>query len=139
MVGIINAPNTGCSGRAGLRPPRGTLPEDRDLRPGESCPIPPAAEPDRWPSLLFSHRIQFLEFIPGIRDGETPIDSCPAGVQFNFPSTNFTGADCLAGQPAIQTLFSQNRDFNFSHVQPAAMFQRIVILQFLGEVMSLLR
>jgi hypothetical protein len=89
--------------------------------------------------LFFSHRVQFLEFIPGIRDGETPIDGCPGGVPFSFPSTNFACYDCLATQPAIQALFSQNRDFDFGHVQPTAMFRRIVKLQFLGEVPGLLR
>lgn len=90
-------------------------------------------------SLLFSHRIQFLEFIPGFRDGETTINRCPDRVPFRFPRTNFTGDDCLAGQPAIQTLVSQNRDFNFSHIQPTAMFRYIVKLQFPGKVTSLLR
>ena len=39
-----------------------------------------AGEPIRWGNFghhHFSHRIQFLEFIPGIRDGGMPTDSCP--------------------------------------------------------------
>jgi hypothetical protein len=75
----------------------------------------------------------------GIGDRETPIYGCPGGVPFSFSSTDFACYDCLATQPAIQALFSHNRDFDFSHVQSTAMFRRIVKLQFLGDVPGLLR
>jgi hypothetical protein len=47
--------------------------------------------------------------------------------------------DCLAGQPAIQTLFSKNRDFNFSHIQPTALFRCIVKLILSFRLCSSLR
>jgi hypothetical protein len=52
-----------------------------------------------WSSLLFSHRIQFLEFIPGIGDLETPIDGRLGSVPFSFPGSDFVCYDFFATQP----------------------------------------
>jgi hypothetical protein len=59
-------PNIACSGRAGLCPPRGTLPENRDPRPGESRPIPPAANVRRWAAHFYLSMLSSKTFVhPG--------------------------------------------------------------------------
>jgi hypothetical protein len=50
----------------------------------------------------FSHRIQFLEFIPGIGHREAPIDCRPGSAPFRFPNlfddylANFPGRGAAA-------------------------------------------
>src|SRR3989304_5701593 len=88
--------------------------------------------------MLFSHWIQLLQLIPGVRDREAPIDHRSGGVPFNFPSTNFAFHDCFAAQSAIQTLYGQDRDFDLGHVQPTAMLGCVMKLQFPGQLPRLL-
>jgi hypothetical protein len=90
-------------------------------------------------SLFFSNWIQFLELIPGMRDRETPIDSCPASFPFRFPGTGFAYLNDLAAQHAIYTLFGQNRNFDYPHDYVTAILGRLVQPQFTGQVSRLLR
>jgi hypothetical protein len=57
-------------------------------------------------SLFFSHRVQFLEFVPGIQDGETPIDGCPDGVPKKLSSGFYIKPARTSSQtqPAMESL-----------------------------------
>ena len=47
----------------------------------------------------------------------------------SFPSGDFSDQLLLAGDAPIQTLTTQNADFDLDHVQPACMFGNIVELE----------
>src|SRR5438067_12024333 len=85
---------------------------------------------DRW--------IQVLEFDTRILGGETPINGGVRVIALLLPSPNPLLCLLKAGDAPSQALSSQHREFNLGHIQPTAMFGRVMDLQFLREPSCLL-
>src|ERR1700722_20043927 len=77
--------------------------------------------------------IQPLQFYAGIGGGEVPIGFDMFFVLAVLPSGDFLGQGQLVGDTPIETLTRQNAEFGFSHVQPTAVFWRVVPLEPLNQ------
>ena len=70
-----------------------------------------------------------FEFDPCICDGEAPVDGRFHLIASGFPVPDFLLDDCRSVEAAIETLAMQNTQLCFRHVQPTAVFGRVVDLQ----------
>lgn len=68
-------------------------------------------------------RVQVLEFGPGIVGGELPIDLGLLAIAFVLPGGCFFDQRFLVGNPASQALTSEDVQFDFRQVEPAAMLR----------------
>jgi hypothetical protein len=74
-------------------------------------------------------RIKSFEFDASLTGGEAPLDWCWVGIAGRFPSRDLTNERRLSTDPAIQTLATQHAELEFGHIQPTAMFGRVMELQ----------
>lgn len=74
-----------------------------------------------------------LELDARLLGREAPVHGDFLGVPGRFPGSGFLPEGLLIGKAPIQTLLSQRRQFNLGHVQPTAMFGRIVQFQPLDQ------
>ena len=54
-------------------------------------------------------------------------------IAVGLPCVDFAGEDLLVGDAAIQTLGRENAEFGFRHVEPAAVFGRVMPFEALDE------
>ena len=69
-----------------------------------------------------------MQFCPCFLGSELPIDRGPLGIPAEFIGMQFLGKRGHIREAASQTLALQNTEFDFGHVQPTAMFGRVVEL-----------
>ena len=64
---------------------------------------------------------------------ELPIDRSALHIAAVFIDLKFLRKRGHVGEAAVETLALHDTEFNFSHVQPTAMFGRVVEFQFLAQ------
>ena len=78
---------------------------------------------------LFITRVKPLQFYAGVGGSELPICLGVTLVAVFLPGGDFADQGLLVRDAAAQALGLQNAQFGCSHIQPAAMFRRIVPLE----------
>src|SRR5580698_5783551 len=79
-----------------------------------------------------------LQFCSSIFAGELPIDRCLTAVSFVLPGSGFSDKRLFVGNSPGKTLPCQDVQFDFGHVEPAAMLGRVDDLQALNQPTRLL-
>src|ERR1700737_3611712 len=74
-----------------------------------------------------------LEFNASVRCGELPVGLGVVGVSILLPSCDFVDEGLFAGDAAIEALGRKNAELRFRHIEPTAMFWRIMPLETLDE------
>ena len=74
-------------------------------------------------------RIQRTQLYSGITCLKMPVDFCCGCIPLRFPCRQFTAQQTYFSNPAGKTLSGHYIQFNFRHIQPAAMLWGIMNLQ----------
>ena len=69
-----------------------------------------------------------MQFGPGLLGGEPPINGRALGISALLIGVHLPSERRYIRQAAIETLPVQHTEFDFGHIQPAAMFGRVVKL-----------
>src|SRR4029434_6964193 len=80
--------------------------------------------------------IEALEFLPGIRYREAPVDGVLSNVALPLPGSDFALAAFFLRNAACQTLTSHHTEFDLSHVHPAAMPRSVMECQLLYQLLG---
>ena len=105
------------------------LTDQREPAPG---PLVGPSTPSR------SHcRVQALQFHAGVSGGELPIGFDVLFVAAVLPGGDFLGQGLLVRDTSIETLTRQHAELGLGHVQPTAVFGRIVPFEPLDEAARL--
>ena len=68
--------------------------------------------------------------------GELPVDANLVGITTLGPCMRLLAQRVDIGHPSVQALSSEHRQFNFRHIQPTAMFGRVVDFQTVEQTPS---
>src|SRR5262245_11132046 len=86
----------------------------------------------RWvPSSLsvVNFRVQPLEFNARVPRREAPVDRSGVRIAPRLPGRHLADEGCRGADAPVQTLATQHAELEFRHVQPTAMFGRVMKLQ----------
>src|SRR3972149_3954328 len=74
-----------------------------------------------------------FELDAGIGSSESPIYLACAGIPALLPRADLLMEGRLVGDPSVQTLPTQNTQFDLGHIEPTAVLGRVVNLQLVGK------
>ena len=77
--------------------------------------------------------VQSLQLNAGVGCGELPVRFGVVLVAAVLPGGDFSDEGLLVGNAPVEALRRQGAEFGFSHVQPTAMFGRVVPLEPLDQ------
>src|SRR4051794_39751188 len=78
-----------------------------------------------------------LQLDPGVGCGELPISLGMLLVADLLPGIHFLDQGLLVGDTSVETLRGQDAEFGFCHIEPTAVFGRVVPLEPLDEAACL--
>src|SRR5215216_8160826 len=79
------------------------------------------------------------ELPASLRGCEEPMDSRTLDVALTLPGRDLGASGDEVRQPSVEALAGQDGQFTFRHVQPAAVFGRVVKLQLASQASRLVR
>ena len=79
-----------------------------------------------------------FEFDAGVRGGEAPVDTGGSGVAGSLPSCRGPDQPLWVFHALIQALPGEDGEFDLGHVQPGAVFGRVMDFQPLGQAAGFL-
>src|SRR5438309_11022660 len=96
------------------------------------CSTVPADRPSPVTTSALSHLIRWIEsfqFHAGVGGGEPPVDFREGLVSLFFPSGDLLRQERLAFKASVQALTREDTQLRLRHVQPTAVFGRVVDLK----------
>src|SRR5947208_1312426 len=76
------------------------------------------------------NRVETLEFDAGVGGAEAPVDRRLGTIACGLPSGDLMPQQIRTAEASIQTLLPQHGQFDLGHVEPTAVFGRVMKLQF---------